>query len=194
VPLARSVPRRSNRIFGGTPENEDRIELVIGDTLSVEKRPDSWVVQRDGTRTPLALKLPVFDSRERPWYREAVGVPGITWLDDIRTFDNLRIASASMAVRDPRTGSLRGVFDTQFFLDALPAMLREAAYGRSDIQSLLVTRHGSLIATSFPPLRERRLHTIGTASLHRRASSDCCDGSFFSDSKTSNMRLFPCAS
>jgi hypothetical protein len=71
---------------------EERIELVIGDTLSVVKRPDSWVVQRDGSRTPLAFKLPLFDSRERPWYRDAVRAPGVTWLDDIRTFDNIRIA------------------------------------------------------------------------------------------------------
>ncbi|MBV9481254.1 MAG: zinc ribbon domain-containing protein [Acidobacteria bacterium] len=133
----------------------DRIELLIGDTLSIDKRPGSWTVQRDGTRTPLALNLPVFDSRKRPWYRKAIAAPGVAWLDDITTFDNIDVVSASVAVHDPLTGALRGVFDAQFFLDALPAMLHEAAYGRSDVQSLLVTRQGRLIATSFPPIPGR---------------------------------------
>src|SRR6202022_4557443 len=70
------APETSSTLMPVQGNDEDGIELVIGDTLLVDKRPDSWVVKRDGTRTPLALKLPVFDPRERPWYREAVSVPG----------------------------------------------------------------------------------------------------------------------
>ena len=136
-------------------DNDERIELLVGDTLSVEKRPERWAVQIDGTRTSMAPESRIFDSRRRPWYRAAIAAPGIAWLDDIRTFDNIDVASVSIAVRDPRTGALRAVLDAQIFLDALPLMLREAAYGRSDVQCLLLTRNGRLIATSFPPIPQR---------------------------------------
>ena len=134
---------------------DDDIELVVWDTLAESKPSKAWIVDREGKRQPLALNQQTFDARERPWYRAAVAAPGVAWLDDVQTHDGIPAASASIAVRDRQTRAVRGVFNAQIFLDALRPMLQEASYGRREVQSLLLTRNGDVIATAQPPLRDR---------------------------------------
>ncbi len=129
--------------------SDANLELVIGDTLSRAARPDVWSIGGDGTRMPVPTMIPVFDVRERPWFEEAIKTRAIVWLDGIRTLDNISIASASIAIRDRETEAVQGVFNTQVFLTSLPAMLRRVTQGQANVQSLLLTRQGELVASAY---------------------------------------------
>jgi adenylate cyclase len=137
-------------------QSDDDIELAIwDDSTTKDVPPRAWVVDRDGRRRAVELHVPPFDVRERPWYRAATTTSGVAWLDDAQTVDNIPIASASIAVRNPQTNAIKGVINTQIFLDGLRPMLQTASQGRREIQTLLLTRQGRLLATSYAPLRDR---------------------------------------
>lgn len=111
-------------------------------------RPVEVVVAADGARAPLARDLPAaYDPRERDWYRRAIDSPAVVWSDPF-TFNEGRTGfTAALALRDPASGLVRGVFTTDFFLDEVSRYLANLPIGRSG-RTYVLTPDGQVLVSS----------------------------------------------
>ena len=144
-------------LIGAARTDDNQVVIILADPAVDGGRPAGWLFGLDGRRTPYESDLPPeTDARERPWYQAAQGVGGqLVWVGPFAAFDGLPVLAVATDVRDPRTQALRGVWSAQFSLAALPGMLRAATAQRPEVQALLLTRDGGLVASAVPSLPER---------------------------------------
>ncbi len=128
-----------------------------GTVILTESAPDvadgrwvSAVVDRSGARTPVDLGAPAgYDARERPWYRQATEHDGLTWTAPYRFFDGPMGVTATIAVRDPVSGALEGVFGADLQLDQVAEYLSTLRVGQTG-RVFVVSRDGHLIEGAEP--------------------------------------------
>jgi adenylate cyclase len=114
-------------------------------------RPTEVEVTPDGQRVLFQRDQPDgYDPRQRGWYQQAISAYRTVWTEPFEFNEGLKGMTAALALRDPDSDVLRGVFTADFFLDVLTRYLTEASRGRADVRNPLyaiVTRSGQVVGS-----------------------------------------------
>jgi len=108
---------------------------------------NKYTIDNNGDKTRLITRIPNFDARTRPWYKNAQNKAGVVWSDVylITTGDDLGI-TASKAVRD-ENNQLTGVVCVDLFLSDISIFLESLDLGVGG-QAFIMDKNGLLIASS----------------------------------------------
>lgn len=124
--------------------NRSRPDQDGGKPFEVEVTPD-------GRRIPFYRDLPGgYDPRTRPWYQQASAADGPIWTEPFAFNEGAYGVTAAMAMRDPVTHELLGVFTADFFLDDISRFLASVARETSlgGVRLLVLSRSGVVVADS----------------------------------------------
>ncbi len=128
-------------------------------------------VDADGERGAVALSLPNYDARQRPWYKAAALATDGAWGDPYILFTGHDMAMApSRAVRT-RDGQLIGVVGTDIFISALSGFLK-SLHEESGGFAFITDDLGMLIAHSGDSLPFRTARDGRPAGRIRASESD----------------------
>jgi hypothetical protein len=109
------------RADGAIILNRSRPDVDGGKPFEVEVTPD-------GRRIPFYRDLPGgYDPRTRPWYQQAAATEGVVWTQPFAFNEGAYGVTAALALREPLTDRLEGVFTADFFLDDISRFLQETA-------------------------------------------------------------------
>ncbi|MGE3912367.1 MAG: adenylate/guanylate cyclase domain-containing protein [Chloroflexota bacterium] len=136
--------------------NRSRPDVNNGLPFEVEVTPD-------GRRIPFYRELPSgYDPRERPWYKEAVASPGVIWTEPFEFNEGAFGVTAALALRDPVTNDVVGVFTADFFLDDISTFLATTARATSigSVRLLVLSRDGLVVADSTGQVDERARYLV----------------------------------
>ena len=114
-----------------------------------------YAVDKNGEKTELITRLPYFDARTRPWYKNAINDSGMVISDTylMATGNNLGI-NASQAIRD-KDNHLLGVVCVDLFLSDISKLLTSLDLAEGG-QTFIMNKTGLLIASS----EETKLFTL----------------------------------
>jgi adenylate cyclase len=132
------------RADGAIILNRSRPDVDGGRPFEVEVTPD-------GRRIPFYRDLPGgYDPRTRPWYQRAVQSEGVIWTAPFLFNEGAYGVTAALALREPVTNALVGVFTADFFLDDISQFLAETARATSigSVRLLVLSRDGVVVADS----------------------------------------------
>jgi adenylate cyclase len=111
-------------------------------------RPFEVVVGADGSRTPIERELKGgYDPRRKGWYRQAIARDGLSWTEPYEFNEGKVGITSALALRDPSTRQVRGVFTADFFLDDLSRFLSDLV-GGGQIRAFVLSRNADVIASS----------------------------------------------
>ena len=111
-------------------------------------RPFEQIIDVDGARTPFQREVKSgYDPRQRPWYQAAAASEGVIWTEPFEFNEGAMGITAALALREPGTLKLRGVFTADFFLADVSRFLAEVVEGRHG-RAFVLSRGGQVIATS----------------------------------------------
>jgi adenylate cyclase len=114
-------------------------------------RPFEVEVTPDGRRIPFYRDVPGgYDPRARPWYQQAVASDGVIWTEPFVFNEGAYGVTAAVALREPVSHALVGVFTADFFLDDISRFLAETARATSigSVRLLVLSRSGLVVADS----------------------------------------------
>src|SRR4051794_34308321 len=114
-------------------------------------RPFEVEVTPDGRRIPFYRDLPGgYDPRERPWYQQAITHEGVSWTAPFLFNEGAYGVTATLALREPVSNRLVGVFTADFFLDDISRFLAETAQATSigSVRLMVLSRDGLVVADS----------------------------------------------
>jgi adenylate cyclase len=114
-------------------------------------RPFEVEVTPDGRRIPFYRDLPGgYDPRVRPWYQQAAAANGVTWTQPFAFNEGAYGVTAALALREPSTRDLVGVFTADFFLDDISKFLATTARATSigSVRLLVLSRDGVVVSDS----------------------------------------------
>ena len=121
-------------------------------------RPFEVEVTPDGRRIPFYRDLPGgYDPRERAWYQQAAASEGIIWTEPFAFNEGAYGVTAALALREPVTDRLLGVFTADFFLDDISRFLDSTARATAigSVRLLVLSRDGVGVAESSGAPNER---------------------------------------
>ena len=124
--------------------NRSRPDLDGGRPFEVEVTPD-------GRRIPFYRDVPGgYDPRQRPWYQQAAASEGIIWTEPFAFNEGAYGVTAAVALREPVTNRLLGVFTADFFLDDISRFLDSTARATAigSVRLLVLSRDGVVVAQS----------------------------------------------
>ncbi|MFN8633566.1 MAG: adenylate/guanylate cyclase domain-containing protein [Chloroflexota bacterium] len=124
--------------------NRSRPDVDGGKPFEVEVTPD-------GRRVPFYRDLPGgYDPRTRPWYQQATASDGPIWTEPFLFNEGAYGVTAAVALREPVTNRLLGVFTADFFLDDISRFLAETARATSigSVRLMVLSRAGVVVADS----------------------------------------------
>jgi adenylate cyclase len=121
-----------------------------------EGRASEWEVTPDGRRTSVATPStpPGYDPRQRAWFKQAISSDSIIWSEPFVMNLGRYGVAAAVAIRDPNTGALKGVFTADYFLESMTQYLTRLTRDTSRAQRPLVafvTRDETLVAHAIVP-------------------------------------------
>jgi adenylate cyclase len=109
-------------------------------------RPYEELVTPLGLRFPLQRSLaPGYDPRHSAWYQRAVATRGVVWSEPFRFHEGRLGITAALALREPGSGEVRGVFTADFFLDDIAAFVSALTVGRTG-RTYVLAPSGEMIA------------------------------------------------
>jgi adenylate cyclase len=114
-------------------------------------RPFEVEVTPDGRRIPFYRDLPGgYDPRQRPWYQQATASEGVIWTEPFAFNEGAYGVTAALALREPVTDRLVGVFTADFFLDDISRFLESTARATAigSVRLLVLSRDGVVVAES----------------------------------------------
>jgi adenylate cyclase len=114
-------------------------------------RPFEVEVTPDGRRIPFHRDVPGgYDPRQRPWYQQAAASEGVIWTEPFAFNEGAYGVTAALALREPLTDRLVGVFTADFFLDDISRFLESTARATAigSVRLLVLSRDGVVVAES----------------------------------------------
>jgi signal transduction histidine kinase len=124
----------------------DRLVVDIRD-LSQGKKTEVWRLNDWGDRTQLRQAIADYDPREQPWYRSAVSVGKLVWVDPyVSIGEEDLLLSVDRPLFD-RKGNLLGVTSAALSLLDIGKFLKKLDVGETG-QVFIVEPNGMLIGTS----------------------------------------------
>jgi PAS domain S-box-containing protein len=127
-------------------ENGDLQVKISGKSTGGEIR--IYAVDNNRNRIKLLRAKPNYDSRTRPWYRDAVKAGKTNWGEIYKLFATPKyVLNASLPVYDDR-GKLLGVTAVDYSLLGISQFLRSLKIGRSGETFILERRTGLLVGSS----------------------------------------------
>jgi adenylate cyclase len=133
-------------------------------------RPFEVEVTPDGRRIPFHRDVPGgYDPRQRPWYQQAAAADGVIWTPPFAFNEGAYGVTAALALREPVTNQLVGVFTADFFLDDISRFLETTARATAigTVRLLVLSRDGVVVAESSgqPDERAATLARLGGQAL-----------------------------
>lgn len=132
------------RADGAIILNRSHPEIDGGKPFEVEVTPD-------GRRIPFHRDVPGgYDPRERPWYQLATNNEGVVWTEPFAFNEGAYGVTAALALREPVTNRLVGVFTADFFLDDISRFLKTTAQATAigSVRLMVLSRAGLVVADS----------------------------------------------
>lgn len=114
-------------------------------------RPFEVEVTPDGRRIPFYRDVPGgYDPRVRPWYQQATASEGVIWTQPFAFNEGAYGVTAALALREPVSNRLVGVFTADFFLEDISRFLEATARATAigSVRLLVLSREGIVVAES----------------------------------------------
>ena len=138
----------TGRFVGAWRRSDGAIILNQSAPAVNEGRPFESVLELDGSRSPIQRQVkPGYDPRQRPWYRQAAGQEGVIWTEPYEFNEGKMGITSALALHEPGTAKLRGVFTADFFLDDVSLYLADLL-GGGQVRAFVLARSGEAIASS----------------------------------------------
>jgi adenylate cyclase len=142
--------------FAGAWRREDGA-IVLNRSAPDEDggRPHEVEVLPSGEQVPFDRELRGgYDPRTRDWYRSAADAGTLVWTEPFEFNEGRMGITAALALREPDTGRLRGVFTADFFLDDISRFLLDLTSGRN-VRIIVLSRSGKAVASSLPTTADK---------------------------------------
>lgn len=128
---------------------DDRIgQIQVSETENFTVgRLITYITDKAGNRTKSIETMPGYDSRNRPWYKNAVKSGDTVWNPPYVLFSGKDIAASVSSPVYDSSGRLLGVVSAVMFLEQISSFLAGLSHEKSGV-SYIVDRYGLLIALS----------------------------------------------
>jgi len=178
--------------FGSNRGDFIGIERVDAQTLQIQISDQTtkgeghrYATNAQGERTKLLrITSTNYDSRKRPWYKNAVKKGKANWTEIYPFFSELRLTITATQPIYNKNGEVQGVLATDLIVSQVSEFLRSLKIGKTG-QTFIIERSGMLVASSTvePPFivnkgATQRLKASESSNLLTKATSQYLSSKF----------------